>query len=103
MKQKYSADNGIIPGEIVRCLSDFHRTMDVEIIDILEKAVEGKVETFYLFRDTVDKESNGLVGIGKLSQVNTDLKYHVEACLIRSFGEGQSYASRDEAIASLRH
>lgn len=103
MKQKYSADRGIIPGEIVRCLSNFHRTMDVEVIDIVEKPVEGKAETFYLFRDTVGKETNGLVGIGKLSVVNTDLRYHVEACLIRAFGEGQSYKFREEAIASLLH
>jgi len=101
--EKHWADKGIIPGEIVRCLSDFYRTMDVEVIDILEKVVEEKVQTFYIFRDVVGKESNGLVGIGKLLLVNTDLRYHVEACLIRGFGEGQAYGSREEAIASLLH
>lgn len=101
--KRYSADKGIVPGELVMCLSDFYRPMEVEVIDIVDVLVEEKVQTYYIFQDVKKKDVTGLVGIGKLSQVTNDRRYHVEACLIKSFGEGQIYPNKDEALSSLRH
>lgn len=101
--KRYSADKGIVPGELVMCLSDFYRPMEVEVIDIVDVLVEEKVQTYYIFQDVKKKDNNGLIGIGKLSAVDTGRRYHVEACLIKGFGEGQVYPSKDEALASLRH
>jgi len=101
IKKPAPIDQGIIPGEIVLCLSDFYRTMEVEILDVIPVLVEEQVQTHYLFQDV--RKVPSLVGIGKLFAVEDGGRYHIQACLIRSFGVGQSYPSKEEALASLRH
>ena len=99
--KKQQADLGIIPGEFVMCLSDFYRTMEVEVLDVVDVLVEEQIQTYYLFQDA--RKVPSLVGIGNMSAVEDGRRYHIQAKLIKSFGEGQNYPTKEEALASLRH
>jgi len=83
IKKLAPIDQGIIPGEIVLCLSDFYRTMEVEILDVIPVLVEEQVQTHYLFQDV--RKVPSLVGIGKLSAVEDGGRYHIQAMSDKKF------------------